>query len=292
MGASNPAQHPEVTIVVSCYNHAPYIADCIKSIVEQTYPAIELLVYDDGSSDDSPRILQALAETHGFSYTPQQNRGLSATLNHALARARGEYFCPVGSDDTLMLDKTRKQVEYLESHPDTSVCAGNALFIDGDGTLLNKRQRFHPARDLSFKELFENTTPGFISPTAMIRTEALREVGGYREDIPLEDLYLWLKLAHRGHRLHVLNDILLYYRKHQSNTYKNIAFMFDSISRTLVEYRDHPRYSDVIADEYSSLFLAAAKQKQRQLALSILGQLRPAQYNRKIWRGLGRLLLP
>lgn len=292
MSATDATQLPEVTVVVSCYNHARYIEACIESIVDQTYSAIELLVYDDGSTDDSPKILKALADKHGFSFTAQKNRGLSATLNDALHKAKGKYFCPVGSDDILMLDKTRKQVAFLEANPDAAICAGNALFIDGEGLLLNKRQRFHPARDLSFEELFENTTPGFISPTAMIRTESLREVGGYRADIPLEDLYLWLKLAHTGHRLHVMNDIVLYYRKHNSNTYKNISFMFDSISRTLAEYRDHPRYPRVIADEYSSLFLAAAKQRQRKLALSILGHLSPAHYNRKIWRGLGRLLLP
>lgn len=292
MSATDATQLPAVTIVVSCYNHAPYIEACIESIIAQVYPAIELLVYDDGSTDGSPDILQALADAHGFSFTAQKNRGLSATLNHALARANGKYFCSVGSDDILMLDKTRKQVEYLEGHPDASVCAGNALFIDSDGVLLNKRQRFHPARDLSFEELFENTTPGFISPTAMIRTESLRKVGGYRADIPLEDLYLWLKLAHTGHRLHVLNDIVLYYRKHPSNTYKNTEFMFDSISRTLAEYRDHPHYHRVMGGELNSLLLTAAKQKDRRTALKTLKRLKPSQYSGKTLRAFLRLALP
>ena len=291
MAGTEQASPPVVTIVVSCYNHSTYIEACIDSILGQNYPAIELLTYDDGSSDNSVAVLQRLSEQHGFSFTPQKNRGLSATLNDALTKAQGKYFCPIGSDDILMLDKSRKQATYMEAHPDVAVCAGNAVFIDGHGTLINKRSRFHPARDLSFEEIF-TSSPGFISPTAMIRTDTLRAAGGYRSDIPLEDLYLWLKLAAAGHRIHVLNDITLYYRKHDTNTYKNTAFMLDSIYRTLSEYEHHRLYSRVMGDELNSLLLTAAKQKDRKTALATLKHLKPGQYSGKTLRALLRLAIP
>lgn len=292
MTGPEPSQAPVVTIVVSCYNHAAYIETCISSILNQNYPAIELLTYDDGSSDDSVAILQRLSDQHGFSFTAQKNRGLSATLNHALNQARGKYFCPIGSDDILMLDKTTKQTAYMEANSDVAVCASNALLIDTNGLLINKRSRFHPARDLSFEELFTASTPGFISPTAMIRTETLRAVGGYRSDIPLEDLYLWLKLSFAGHRLHAINDITLYYRKHDTNTYKNTAFMLDSVSRTLSEYCEHPLYHRVMGGELNSLLLTAAKQKDRQTALTALKRLKLSQYSSKTLRAILRLALP
>ncbi|HCS28612.1 MAG TPA: glycosyl transferase [Spongiibacteraceae bacterium] len=292
MAGPEHAPHPVVTIVVSCYNHADYIEVCIDSILGQDYPAIELLTYDDGSSDNSAAILQRLSVQHGFSFTAQQNKGLSATLNDALSKASGKYFCPIGSDDILMLDKSSKQAAYMEAHPDVAVCAGNAVLIDKYGQLINKRNRFHPARDLDFEEVFTASTPGFISPTAMIRTETLRTIGGYRSDIPLEDLYLWLKLSFAGHRIHVLNDLTLYYRKHDNNTYKNTAFMLDSIYRTLNEYHDHPLYPRVMGNELNSLLLTAAKQKDRKTALATLKRLSFSQYSRKTLRALLRLALP
>lgn len=292
MAGSEHRPTPVVTLVVSCFNHAEYIEACIDSILDQNYPAIELLTYDDGSNDASASILERLSVERGFSFIAQKNKGLSATLNDALARASGKYFCPVGSDDILMLDKTRKQVAYMEAHPDVAVCAGNALLIDGRGELINKRSRFHPARDLGFEELFTASTPGFISPTAMIRTDTLRAVGGYRSDIPLEDLYLWLKLSFAGHRIHVLNDVTLYYRKHGNNTYKNTAFMLDSIYRTLSEYHEHTLYPRVMGNELNSLLLTAAKQKDRKTALATLKHLSFSQYSGKTLRALLRLALP
>lgn len=280
---------PTVTIVVSCYNHSKYIVGCIESILNQTYPAIELLTYDDGSTDDSAEKLEALSIKHGFSFTRQSNQGLSRTLNDALSKSKGKYFCSVGSDDILMLDKTAKQVAFMESNSDVAVCAGNALLIDADGVLVRERQRFHPARNLVFDELFENSKPGFISPTAMIKTETLRELGGYRSDIPLEDLYLWLKIAFENKPIHVLNDVVLYYRKHAGNTYKDTAFMLTCILKTLNEYQTHPRYAHVMARNLNSLLVRAAKQGDKKSCRSILKQLPLTRYNSKTLRSIIRL---
>lgn len=281
---------PLVTVALSCYNHEKYIREAVLSILRQTYPAVELLVYDDGSSDNSVEILQSLADEYGFFFQPQANIGLSATLNQALERAKGEYFFQMGSDDIALLDKIEKQVRFLEANPEFAVCGGNALYIDGDGTLLNKRQVFHPARELDFEDFFEGRQPGFAASTALVRTEAMRKVGGYRPDIPLEDIYMWMKLSSEGYRFYALNDIMLYYRKHGSNTYKNTAFMRDCISKTLREYSEHPSFDAVYSKEMNSLFLTAAKQKQKPLARSILKEIQPRFYTRKTLRGMLRLL--
>ena len=281
---------PRVTIAISCYNHAQYIGAQIESALNQVGVDIELLVYDDGSKDESISTIQALAHKHGFFFQAQQNKGLAATLNDALSRANGKYFCAPGSDDIMFLDKTIKQFRFMESNPDVAVCGGNVLLIDSNGILINKRQRFHPARDLNFDQIFCNTSPGFVSPCAMIRTSTLKEVGGFREDIPLEDLSLWLKLSHAGHRFHVLNDAIYYYRKHETNTYKNIAFMRKCIVDSLSDYRSHPKHDQVLYTQLNSLFLTAAKQGDRALAKDILKDIPGTHRNRKTWRGIFHML--
>ena len=82
---------PEIRFIKRYHNHEKYIQLCIESIINQTYPEIELLVIDDGSSDTSPAILKKLSEQHGFDLVLQKNKGLSTTLNEAIARAKGKY---------------------------------------------------------------------------------------------------------------------------------------------------------------------------------------------------------
>ncbi len=280
------------TIAISCFNHEEYIAASIESAVRQTWSALEILVFDDGSSDDSVNIIESLPFRENFTFIPQQNAGYAATLNRAIERASGKYFTYWGSDDIAMLDRVEKQVALMEARPEVAVCAGNALMIDGDGILIDKRLRLHPARDLQFHDLLTGSTPGFVSPTAMIRTDVLREIGGYRPDIPLEDLYLWLKLAKEGHQIHVLNDILLYYRKHESNTYRDLPFMYHNILKTLAEYSDSPEYDAVISKLRNSYFLTAAKRGQKQFARELLKEIPTSDFNLKVIRGCLRLLLP
>ncbi|MCL2344670.1 MAG: glycosyltransferase, partial [Desulfobulbus sp.] len=78
-----------VTVIISCYNHGPYIEESIQSVLGQTWPHVELLVVDDGSTDDSVARIDALQRIHGFDFRAQKNQGLTRTLNDAIARAKG-----------------------------------------------------------------------------------------------------------------------------------------------------------------------------------------------------------
>jgi alpha-1,3-rhamnosyltransferase len=261
---------PLVTIIVPCFNHEKYIQLCIESVINQTYSEIELLVIDDGSSDNSPSILKQLSEQYNFDLVLQQNKGLSITLNEVIARAKGKYICPMGSDDIMMPDKTAKQVALMEAEADIAVCGGNALVIDSDNVIGSRRQNFPSYREISFDNLFRLTGAGIVAPTAMLRKSVVVDEGCYDPLIPLEDLYMWLKLTHRGHRMVGMNDVLIYYRKHANNTYKNVGHMIDSILKTLKPYEAEEGYEQVRQHYLKSAFLNASKQKQRQLAKGLL----------------------
>lgn len=282
---------PLVTIIVPSYNHARYIEACIRSVLAQTYEPIELIVLDDGSTDDSPRILASLAHRHGFHFEAQPNMGLARTLNKGIALSRGKYICTVGSDDILMLDKTEKQVALLENRPDIAVCGGNQLVIDSAGVLVDKRQKFPPYRELDFDDIFLDRKPGIAASSAMIRREVLEKEGGYDPEIRLEDMYMWFKLTARGHRIAGLNDVLIYYRKHATNSYKNLRFMRDSMLKTYAPYASHPAYARVVNQYLNSIFLGASK-ADRKLAWETLRQIDPRHYGSKIPRGLLHLLKP
>lgn len=282
---------PLVTVIIPSYNHARYIESCIHSVLNQTYPAIELIVLDDGSSDGSPAIIERLAAQHSFYFEAQTNMGLARTLNKGIALSHGKYICTLGSDDIFMLDKIKKQMLFMEAHPEIAVCGGNQIVIDSDGLIVNQRQKFECFRTMDFDDLFLQRQPGIPASSAMIRRDVIEREGAYDPAIPLEDMYLWYKLTARGHRIAGLNDVLIYYRKHATNTYRNLRHMCDSMLKTYAAYDQHPAYEQVRMRYLSSLFLTAAK-RDRAFARELLRQIPLRRYNRKILRGLLHLLKP
>ena len=281
---------PLVSVIISCFNHQDFIQSCIESVIRQTYPDIELIVFDDGSSDNSPAILEALSKQHGFYFKAQENAGLSTTLNRALAMAKGKYLCQLGSDDILMLDKVERQVNYLEQHPDIALLGGNILCID-DAGVIKTQQKLTPYREVDFNTVRISPKLGPPAPTMMMRTDVLRGIGGYNPDNNLEDLYLWLKFTHSGHRIAILNDVLAYYRKHSDNTTKNYRFMTESILNIFQDYKEEPCYTYASNKVLIGMFLKVAK-KDRQYAWELLKRIDPRFYNLKVLRGLIYWLLP
>ena len=281
---------PLVTIVVPCFNHARYIRGCIESILQQTYKNIELIVIDDGSTDGSAAILAELARQHGFYFEAQANQGLTPTLNKALAMAKGKYFCPMGSDDVMLPDKTALQVQFMELYPQVAMCCGNALYIDEGGRFLRKPTRQLRHGFMDFEGFFGNTRAGVIAPSAMIRTSILREVGGYDPDIKLEDLAMWLKLTYAGYQIGFIPEEILHYRKHPANTSKNLRFMYESHMKTYAPYSGHPRYESIINRYLLSTLVAAAKRDQLELAREIAKKISPRFYNAKFLRGIAYLV--
>ena len=283
---------PLVTVIIASYNHGPYIEQSIQSVLNQTYPNIELLVIDDGSTDDSVERIQRLQAAHGFDFRVQQNQGLTNTLNGAIARAKGSLIVPFGSDDIMLPERIEIQVNYLYDKPEVGICAGNIELIDAEGNLYpEKRQRRDvPFRRLDFDDMFLERKPYPPATTLMIRREALDKVGGFDPSIRLEDLYIELKITHAGYFIDGLNVVMAQYRKHATNSYKNHRFMIDSILRIYAQYSDHPLYDEVRYKFLNSMFLKTAN-RDRALARELLAQIPFKQWTGKTWRGLGRLFI-
>ena len=192
---------PLVSVIIASYNHAPYIEASIHSVLAQTYPHIELLVVDDGSSDDSVALIARLQKLHGFDFRAQVNQGLSRTLNEAIGRAQGELIVPFGSDDIMRPQRIAAQVEYLQDKPEVGICAANVEIIDDQGQPLpdsQQSQRDLPFRRLDFDDLFLDRKPGPMVATQMFRSEALVRVGGFYPHIALVDVYICLMILVSG----------------------------------------------------------------------------------------------
>ncbi|MDB5980802.1 MAG: glycosyl transferase, group 2 family protein [Pseudomonas sp.] len=282
---------PLVSVIIASYNHGPYIEQSILSVLAQTYPHIELLVVDDGSTDDSVERIRRLQNEHGFDFRVQENQGLTRTLNGAIARSKGSLIAPFGSDDIMLPDRIATQVAHMDGKPEVGICAGNIELIDAQGNLYpEKRQRRDvPFRRMDFEDVFLELKPYPPAPTLLIRREALDKVGGFDLDIRLEDLLIELKITRAGYFIDGLGVLMARYRKHATNSYKNHRFMIDNILRSYAMFSDHPRYDEVRYKFLNSMFLKVAN-RDHVLARELLSQIPLKRWTGKTWRGLGRFL--
>jgi len=279
---------PTVSVIISAYNHEQYIRDSLLSVLNQTYHNLELIVLDDGSKDGTVAEIEKLNQTHEFIFIKKNNSGLSDSLNQGLKQATGKYVCQFGSDDLMMPDKTAKQVQFMEQNSDVVCCGGNALLIDQKGQIKNKHQKFPAYREITFEHIFAETGSGIVASTGMIRRDFLDTYGGWNKDIPLEDIYMWLKITSKSCRMVGLNDVLMFYRKHPHNTYRNVRYMYQSMMKTIADYQEHPLYPQVKLKLLRRYFLNAAK-FDKKLALEILPEIPLKHYNMKVIRGLFKM---
>ena len=281
-------EQPLVSVIIASYNHAPYIEASIRSVLEQSYPHIELLVIDDGSKDDSVERIRRLQAEHDFDFCVQKNQGLSRTLNAAIERARGSLIVPFGSDDIMLSGRIAQQVAYMWNKPEVGICGGNIQEIDEYGDKRGQPKALE-LRRLDFEDVFLDRKPGVPAPTLMFRREALAKVGGFDPEVRLEDLLIELKITRAGFFIDALPDVLALYRVHATNTYKNYRFMVDNVLKTYAQFADHPAYAEVCARFRNSMLLKCAR-TDRALAGELLRGLPVCCWNGKTLRGLWRML--
>ena len=281
---------PLVSVIISAYNHGPYIEDSIVSVLQQTYPNIELLVVDDGSKDDTSERVRALQAQHGFDFRTQENRGLARTLNDCIARSHGSLVAPFGSDDIMLPERLQIQVDYMLDKPEVGICGGNIQMIGPSGESLPKRDRKRGFRRLNFEDVFASDKRGAPAPTLLFRREALEAVGGFDPEIELEDLLIALKITQAGYVIDVLAEVLAKYRVHQTSAHKNLRFMIENVLKTYAMFENHPAYNKVCARFINSMLLKCAR-NDKPLARELLGQLPFRYWDSKTLRAIVRYLL-
>ena len=208
-----------VSVVIPSYNGAGYLGEAIDSALAQTHPAVEIVVVDDGSTDDT----RALAARYGeqVRYVYQENRGLPGARNTGIRAARGVYLAFLDHDDRFLPEKLARQVAVLDVRPEVGLVYTGWHFIDADGRRLPPTGWDRRDGDVFAHLLVEN----MIYPAAaMVRKAPVDAVGGFDETLTgLEDWDLWLRLAQRGVHWACVDEPLLEYRVHPGQMHKHGA---------------------------------------------------------------------
>lgn len=201
---------PKISVLLPVYNAERFIDEAIKSILEQTYTNFELLILNDGSTDNTSALIESYRLDSRIQVIEHENMGLVGTLNKGLSLAKGLYIARMDADDIAHHTRFEKQIDYLENNPEVAVLGTAINLIDEDGLFI--RTICHPSRPKLDSAMLSGN---FLAhPTAMIRACALESISGYRNAfLQAEDYDLWLRLKSQGYILDNLKEVLLDYRQ-------------------------------------------------------------------------------
>ena len=214
---------PKVSVCIASYNHARFLPAALDSILAQTFRDFEIVLVDDGSTDDSLRIAEGYAARHPervrvHTHEGRRNLGVSATVNRAYDLARGEFFSGLPSDDLLYPDKLERQIKFFERHPTHDAVYSYGHFIDREGRLTPELGLFgvDVTRDPAPAErLVEgNAVPGM---TMLVRRATLERINlRHDERLVYSDWDYWARLFARA-RVGFIPRPLVLYRIHDYN---------------------------------------------------------------------------
>lgn len=216
---------PKVSIIIPTYNNAHYLPDAVDSAMAQTYTDYEIIIIDDGSTDDTKQVVVPYLEKVGsrLKYIYQKNKGLAAARNTAINHAAGEYIALLDADDKWCKDRLEETVQAIERDEKIGVVHANIMrFSDGEGNLGVPDRSMEKLSGSILKEIFLRKT-NIACPTVLFRKKCCDEVGGFDENLArlgCEDRELWLRIAEK-YEFFYIDKVLARYRINPASMSRN-----------------------------------------------------------------------
>ena len=237
---------PKVSVVIITYNQGQFIAEAIQSVLDQTLRDLEIIVIDDGSTDNTREVVSPFPVT----YFHQENQGVCKAYNRGAALSTGEYIYFLDADDVALKDALEKEVKVLDSHPEVAFSYGQAYVMTEQGHVYRVRKSsiLNSSAIVDGKEqirelLFINR---ITSSTVLLRRRCFEEVGGFDERMGAisEDRHLYVRLCKR-YPVAYIAEPLIKYRVHPEQTHKKVTYPVfeEAFSLILQEVFDDPAFS-------------------------------------------------
>ena len=211
-----------VSICIPAYNHAEFLPEAIESCLNQTYKDIEIIIVDDGSSDNSLEIARQYERTHPsliqvFTHADSLHHGISATVNLACSKFKGAFYCGLASDDVFYPEKTQRQVNYLIKNPDI-------------GWVYSKAKMFGAMSDIVGTDISQDPDPletliidnRICGQTVLSRRSVWERTGAYDEALVFSDWDFWMRMLGVA-KVGFIDEVLAGWRIHSRNTSVGIA---------------------------------------------------------------------
>lgn len=210
-------QRVQISVLMPVYNGRKYLEQSIESILSQTFKKFEFIIVDDGSTDNSWKIIKKYAaiDKRIVTIRNKSNLRISAALNRGLGVAKGKYIARMDADDWSFPNRLQKQYNYMQKHPKVGVSGGSIEVCDNKLRVINERK--YPLSDKAARKIIFRYSP-FAHPTTIWNHQMIKKAGGYNRNIPLSqdyDLYFRIgKLSKFGN----IKDVLLKLRTHDDSS--------------------------------------------------------------------------
>ncbi len=245
-----PPSPPLVSVIIPTFNRASMLEEALVSVQRQTVQHVELIVVDDGSSDQTAAVVKRCAP--GAIYLRQEHRGVAAARNAGIQQARAAYVAFLDSDDLWLPHKLERQLEYLLAHPEVGLLYARMWSYHVDDRM---KRRLEPRTVLRSFEQLLNGPNTVTTSTVIVRRTCLDTVGLFNPTLPaVEDHELWLRVARRF-AIGFLDEPVAEYRRHSKSTTSDLARLHEG-------YR---RYYEIILELYRD-DLGNARATERSLA--------------------------
>ena len=256
---NNNIFNPLVSIVIPVYNAEKYIERALKSLINQSYKNIEVIVVNDGSTDNTEKIVKKYVDKIRYFY--KENGGVASALNLGIKNMKGEYFSWLSHDDVYYTNKIERQIEELKN-----IDKDNILYSGFE--LINDKSEFLYAWEIASKNEYRKLNNSFYALllsglngcSLLIPKKAFYEVDFFNEDLKCtQDYDLWFKIFKNGYKIKYIPEVLLQYRIHESQDtklkLKSVIEEGNKLWIYMISNLSEDDYKDIFYNEYSLLKL-------------------------------------
>lgn len=248
-----------ITVYITNYNYGAYIKYAVESVLNQSCQDFELLIIDDGSTDNSKDIIEQYREHKQVQIIYQQNKGLNATNNVAMNAANGKYIMRLDADDYFHESALEELSAKMESDDELGLVFPNYYLVNKENQIISQEIRHDFDKEV---QLFDQAAHGACT---MIRTKFLKELGGYNENYTCQDGYeLWVKFT-RKFKVSNVGTPLFYYRQHGANLTSNENRILDTRAQINADYI---KQSD---EDTSTLIVIPVRGGEKDIAYKPIG---------------------
>lgn len=265
---------PLVSVLMPSYNHARYVEASIRSVMDQHYPRVELIVVDDESRDETPEIVSRLATQYQFVFLRNTaNMGVNESLLRALSHSNGDYVAMLASDDQIEPDKIAKQVEYIRKNDlDGVYSSGVKLFDDGSIEPIDHDVVAKKFSDGSILDhIYITDTDGPLMQSGLFSRRMWEDLAPYRKKFKSDD-HMFLIKGLEKYRIGFLAERLFRYRIHDNNSYKRywhtLPHRVDIASNLTPEHLKIKYMSNIFFSHAEFLFLDGRKGNALKFAIA------------------------
>lgn len=252
--------YPLVSVGIITYNQKNYLRECIESVLIQDYPNIEIVIGDDASTDGTQEMLKEYDKKYPGKFKlilHKTNQGITKNSNSVLKKCEGKYIVWMGGDDLMLPGKIRRQVEYMESHPECTLCYHNLDVFDSDSNktlfYFNEKNKYEGDARLIIKY---GTFNGACS--TMVRADKVPK-NGFNETLPVaSDWLFWCECLLNGGNINYIDEVLGRYRRHQKNITAKTNYInnneIDHLNTINILISKYPQYLHEITYRASTIW--------------------------------------